>query len=597
MSPGSLGRLAVVHAQQGRLETAVRLMRDALDLNPGAAELHNNFGLMLHAMQRTEQAIASYRKALVIRPRYAVALNNLGAALAALERHAEAAVSYQDALTITPAYAEALCNLGTSLHVLGRYDEATERFREALALRPGFVEAWTNLGHALAARGRLDEAIPCYEAALEAMPGNFGVHVNLARALNDTRCHAKAIEHYRKAIAISPGLATAHSGLGVALLEIGRIDDARNCFERAAFLEPACPAHLLGITRTSKLTPEDPHLGTVLALEKRLAPLGKEAKIDAHFALAKALADIGEHRRSFDHLLVANGLKRESISYNERKTLLQMERVRAVFTAEFVRLRQRTYYGSSLLPVFIVGMPRSGSTLIEQVLASHPRVFGAGEVDLFCQSLRATGLNTRARKFPDTVPSWSEEELSAAAQEYLRRLEEKARRSPGRLSIERITDKMLSNFRYLGLIHLMLPNACIIHTCRDPIDTCLSCFSIEFARIPFAFDLGELGRHYQAYDQLMRHWRAVLRDRMLEVRYEDTVNDFETVARRVVAHCGLDWDDACLRFYETDRPVHTASVFQVRQPLYRDAVGRWRPEAETLRPLLDALAGNQQTRS
>ncbi len=589
--PGSLGRLAVKHAQQGRHDTAVRLLREAVDLDPGAAELRNNLGLVLHAMQRTEQAVASYRSALAIRPRYALALNNLGVALAALERHAEAVVAYQDALAIAPSYAEALCNLGTSLHVLGRGEEAAGRFREALTLRPCFVEAWINLGHLMAARGRCEEAIPCYEAALEAMPGKAGVHVNLARVLNEAGCHAKAIEHYRKAVAISPDLAAAHAGLGSVLLEIGRIDEARRCFERAASLEPECPMHLLGITRTTKLTPGSPHLGTLLALEKRIVPLGTEAKIDAHFAIAKALADIGEHHRSFAHLLDGNRLKRRSISYDEAIALHQMERIRAVFTPEFLRLRQGGPCASSL-PVFIVGMPRSGSTLVEQVLASHPRVFGAGELDFFRQSLRAAGLHTQERKFPDSVPSWTEEELSAAASEYLRRLEGKARQSAGRLSVERITDKMLSNFRYLGLIHLMLPNARIIHTCRDPIDTCLSCFSIEFARLPFTFDLAELGRHYRAYEQLMGHWRATLPpDRTLEVRYEDMVNGFETTARRIVAHCGLDWNDACLRFYETDRPVHTASVAQVRQPLYRHAVGRWRPGAKTLRPLLDALTG------
>jgi hypothetical protein len=236
-------------------------------------------------------------------------------------------------------------------------------------------------------------------------------------------------------------------------------------------------------------------------------------------------------------------------------------------------------------------MPRSGSTLVEQILASHPQVFGAGETDAFHTGLSIVGLRTTERSSPDSVPEWTAEDLRRAADQYLRLLGRDLPLFEDRTNVKRITDKMLSNFQYVGLIHLQLPQARIIHTRRDPVDTCLSCFSIQFAALRYTCDLGELGRYYAAYTSLMDHWRAVLpAGRMLEVQYERVVDDFEVMARTIISHCGLEWDDACLRFYETQRPVRTSSVTQVRRPIYRNSVGRWRPDADALRPLLDGLS-------
>jgi hypothetical protein len=237
-----------------------------------------------------------------------------------------------------------------------------------------------------------------------------------------------------------------------------------------------------------------------------------------------------------------------------------------------------------------VGMPRSGSTLIEQVLASHPRVIGGGERPDFGAALRGARRREGALRDSDAfIAALSEPVLKRLAAAYLDRLVSAA--AGTKANPLRITDKMLDNFRHLGLIHLALPNARIIHTRRDPVDTCLSCYSKLFAAPhPYSYDLGTLGRYWRAYDRLMAHWRAVLPPGvMLEVQYEQVVADFETEARRVIAHCGLDWDDACLDFYRTERPVRTASIVQVRQPIYRSSVGRWRPDAATLRPLLEGL--------
>jgi hypothetical protein len=240
----------------------------------------------------------------------------------------------------------------------------------------------------------------------------------------------------------------------------------------------------------------------------------------------------------------------------------------------------------STVPLFIVGMPRSGTTLVEQILASHHSVFGAGErTELLRTVGRISAQQIGATSFPEAVWTMSVEALHQVGADYVAALQ------PLAPDASRIVDKMPANFACVGLIRLILPNAKIIHVSRNPVDTCLSCFSKLFSgEQPFSYDLAELGRYYHGYKDLMAHWRAVLPPGvMLEVEYESLVRDFNTQARRIIAHCDLPWDSACLDFHKTSRPVHTASLVQVRQPIYRTSVGRWRPAVTLLRPLLEAL--------
>lgn len=315
-----------------------------------------------------------------------------------------------------------------------------------------------------------------------------------------------------------------------------------------------------------------------------------------HFALAKALADVGDDEGSFGHFLEANELKRAELDYDEAKALRVFDDIRTVFSAEFLRAREGNGHASEL-PIFIVGMPRSGSTLVEQILASHPRVFGSGERVDFSAILRSMGADRPAAMFPRGVLGFTRSDFLDLAKSYLGRMEDAAAAARSRdpsafgVTLDRITDKTLNNFFCVGLIHLALPNARIIHTRRDPVDSCLSCYSRLFgSKLSFTYDLGELGRYHRAYQALMEHWSSVLpAGAILDVQYEDVVDDLEGQARRLIAHCGLEWHDACLAFHETRRPVKTASVGQVRQPIYRSSVKRWRPADDVLRPLLDGL--------
>jgi tetratricopeptide (TPR) repeat protein len=366
---------------------------------------------------------------------------------------------------------------------------------------------------------------------------------------------------------------------------IGRLEEAITVFENAIAVAPRSTAAYLNLAMAMRLTADDPRFVAMQELARNIDSLNVENQISLRFALGKVFADLGDHEQSFRNLLEANNLKRQQLAYDESKKLARFERIRATFTAEL--LREKTGFGDpSCVPVFIVGMPRSGTTLIEQILASHPKVFGAGELRDFGRLVRdIRGAN--GTEFPECVPSLSSDQVYEVGQSYLRVVQGRAP------AAERIIDKMPYNFEGIGLIHLALPNARIIHACRDPRDTALSCFSILFAEgQEFTYDLSELGRYIRSYQALMEHWRRVLPEgTMLDVQYEKLVDSLEDGARAIVAYCGLGWDDACLAFHRTERPVRTASVSQVRQPIYRSSLGRWRPYESKLQSLFQALAG------
>ena len=307
----------------------------------------------------------------------------------------------------------------------------------------------------------------------------------------------------------------------------------------------------------------------------------EDQKVELHFALAKAYNDLKRYEPAFEHLQKGNAIKRRRVSYGEALDMEFSRAIAASFTSELFETR-RGAGDPSDVPVFVVGMPRSGTTLVEQILASHPSVFGAGEL-MYMYRLAESG--HAGGNFPFDIASLPDDALRRFGGFYAARVRALAPQA------KRIVDKLPANFRLVGLIRLALPNARIIHVRRDPLDTCFSCYSKLFSQnLDFTYDLGELGRYYKAYDKLMEHWRNVLPEgAMLEVQYEDLVSDFEPQARRLIAYCGLEWDDGCLSFHKTVRPVRTASAGQVRQPVFKTSIGRWRPYREHLRPLLDAL--------
>ncbi len=580
----------------GRAQEAIRHYAAALAIKPDYAEVENNFGLALQALGRDAEAVDRYRRALALAPDYFEAESNLAAALRALHRFTEAAEHCRNAVALRPSSAEAHNNLAAALQLLGRHDEALAEFDRALALAPQLASAWHGRGTVLRTLGRLGEAQGAIEQAIAIQPRRAEFYRSLAETKRFQRGdpHCALIEGLARDIAALPEdeRIHLHFALGKVYADLAENERAfdhllhEECMKRAkaAYDEPATIAYPRSASRRCSAP------RCAWAIVGLVADGGRWSGclVPVSMALpstvegwACASADLAENERAFDHLLHGNALKRAKAAYDEPATIAYLERIEALFSAAV--MRERAGAGDpSPVPVFIIGMPRSGTTLVEQMLASHPQIHGAGELGDFEAAVAALGGG------PEGVPAdIGDTELRRIGARYL------AAVTPHAPEARRITDKMPANFRFAGLIHLALPNARLVHIRRDPVDTCLSCFSLLFGgEHPYAYDLAELGRFYRAYQKLMEHWRRVLPSGvMLEVGYEELVREFAPQARAIVAHCGLEWDQACLEFHKTERPVHTASAVQVRQPLYQSAVGRWRPRDGLLRPLLEALAG------
>ena len=341
-------------------------------------------------------------------------------------------------------------------------------------------------------------------------------------------------------------------------------------------LAPQNALYFRTLSEVRSFSPGDPYLAAMEKAAENILLLPTRQQIEMRFALAKAYEDVNRRNDLFQQLLAANALQRKQIQYDETATLAVFKRVQEGFTPALIQAFQSVGEPSAL-PVFIIGMPRSGTTLIEQIVASHPQVFGAGELPNFGNAVEDI---LGSRPLPDAA--------NHIRQLGARYVAEISALAP---TATHIVNKTASNFTLVGLIHLALPNARIIHAVRHPADTCVSCFSKLFAAGQYyTYDLTELGRYYRNYQALMEHWRRVLPPgRILDVNYEDVVADLEGQSRRIIAHCGLEWNARCLTFYETERPVRTASAAQVRQPIYSSAIGRWRAYEPFLRPLLTEL--------
>jgi tetratricopeptide (TPR) repeat protein len=576
----------------GRAEEAIGSFEATLTLSPGHAGARANLAMALASLNRHEVAVAHFEAALAGSPGNVELRNNFANSLAALNRHEEAVTQYLGVLERRPDFAEGHNNLGNALAALKRRPEAAAHYQRALALRPGYAEAHNNLGSVLMAEERHADALAHYEQAIALQPGFVDAHSNRGNALQALDRYDEALAAYRAALALDPGSAEAHGGVGIVLETLGQLPAARAAFETAVSIAPDRAEFHHRLSGVKRFTPSDPQLAAMQALERESAALGAEPRMALHFALAKAYDDLGDSARAFHHWVAGNAGKRASIDYDETASLVLMERTAAVFTPELMR-RQAGHGDASPVPVFIIGMPRSGSTLIEQILASHSRVFGAGEISDFnaAASSLAEASGQLPAPFPELVADMTATQFASVGAHYIDRVRAKAP------TAERITDKALGNFVFVGMIHLALPNARIIHARRDPVDTCLSSFSKLFgSSLSFTYDLAELGRYYRAYDVLMAHWRHVLpAGVMLEVQYEDLVADFEPQATRILSYCGLDWEESCRRFHLTRRPVKTSSASQVRAPLYGAAVGRSQPYRAMMGPLLDALGIERTT--
>jgi tetratricopeptide (TPR) repeat protein len=562
----ALGRL-------GRLDEAVANYRRALLLSPEFAEAHNNLGHALLDLRLPDAAALSLRRAIELKARYAEAHDNLGSAMLELGRPDEAVASYRRALEIEPQFGEAHNNLGNALLELGSIEPALASYRRALEINPQFAEAHNNIGNALRGLGQLDDAEASYRRAIVINPYFAEAYCNLGIALRLQGRTAEAQDSCRRALELKPQSAATYAVLAESSADRGDFREAGELFERAVSIEPESPEIWAGIVRLRKMTLADE---AWLARAQRIAGRGlpPRQEIALRYAIGKYFDDVQDFEQAFINFRRANELtKLRRVPYDGEPLTKIVDLLIRAYDSEWVS-RPRPNRLESARPILVVGMLRSGTSLAEQILASHPAVFGAGELTFWSGALASYQVCALSAEASDTV-------LPRMAADYLRLLK--------RLSGDalRVVDKMPTNFPFLGLIHAALPNARIIHLQRSPPDTCLSIYFQHFeAAVSFANDLEDLVHYYTEYLRVMKHWRSALPDHViLDVPYEDLVDHPETWSRKMLEFVGLPWDPRCLNFHKTNRTVITASKWQVRQAITRASVGRWRNYEKFLGPL------------
>jgi tetratricopeptide (TPR) repeat protein len=608
---------------QGQTEAALAQFRDALRLKPNVALTHNNLANAFRIQGDKVQAEAHFRHALQIDANLAEAHSNLGQLL--LEQHqlAEALFHCCEAVRLRPHFPEAHSNLGNVLREKGLLEEAKACYAEALRLNPNIALICNNMGQALQEQGALGEAIAWYQKGLRLEPASARIHCNLASAQEEQEQYPEALARYEMVLRLDPSYAEAHNGLGFVLHEQGRYHEAMAAYREAVRLKPdLAAAHANLGTVLEELSDfegaqasfrealrRDPgHTGAYCQLATLLRGKLPASELDAmqrcladpfvaddhrsalHFGLAQVLDAKGAYDEAAEHLQKANALRlaewrRRGKAYDPTEHTQFVDKLLAAFAPEFFE-RMRGFGLETERPIFIVGLPRSGTTLTEQILASHSQVFGAGELRLARETFEALPRVLNRDTPWDCLRSLDGAAAMWIAQYHLDRLDKVNARSA------RIVDKMPDNYLYLGLLATLFPRARFIHCRRDLRDVAVSCWMTNFRHIRWACDPDHIAARFAEYGRLMEHWRGALPVPLLEVRYEETVADLEGVARRLVGWCGLDWEPACLAFHETDRPVRTASVAQVRQPVYTHSVARWKHYEKSLGALLAAARTN-----
>ena len=532
-----------------------------------------------HKKGEIEAAYSVYREVRAALPDHPTALHYLGLVAQQAGHSARAVELLRRSIQLDPKDPRAYNHLGQIVLAQKQVREAIACFERGLEVDPGHIDCINNLANVLAANGERERAIALYRRALELDPRTINSTYNLANALKDHYAYDESLRLFERALTIDPDHVPSHHNLGVLLEQKGRFEEAIAHYETVRRLRPD---HVKALANLISIRSYRPDEQTMLDAERRLgaADVHDDDRIKLHHGIGKYYDREQRFDDAFRHFSAAKAtVRKRSGAFDERAVAAYFDRIIETFSAGYFAALPRG--GSeSEQPVFIVGMPRSGTTLTEQILASHPAVFGAGELQGIPEIARSLHPD-----YPRCVPHLEAEEVAALARRYLAVLEPLV---PS--GTVRVTDKLPVNFTHLGVIATLFPRARVIHCRRDPLDTGLSCF-IELFRLSrdFTTDVESIGRYYLQYERLMAHWRKVLPLPLYEQRYEALIADQEAGSRALLEHCGLPWDDACLRFQDAQRTVATPSRWQVRQPVYTSSVGRWRNYERHLAPLRELL--------
>jgi len=600
--PNTLRVLGVALMRQGKFEEASKHLSTSVKIAPEFADGHEQYGLALAALGRLNEAEESLQAALKLDPNSESVLAKLtrlhamqGKAeesqktqdrmaelnphwqkmqdamkLQVDDKHDEARQLVKSVLREDPDNINALNLMGSIRMAQKAYSDAEAFLRKTVGLAPDFAVAWFVLSASLKEQGNYEEAIEALEKALSLEPKNAEWHSFLGNQLMAWGKEERALVSFETALAIQPDLASALLSKGHVLKTMGDQDDAIRAYRASAKARPDLGEIYWSLAnlKTFRFDPDE-----VESMQSQLdsGKLPDESELHFHYSLGKYFEDQKDYPKAFEHYTQGGAIKRKNVSFDPVDFDCQTDKIIEVFTPEFFEKRASFGY-SDPAPILIVGLPRSGSTLIEQILSSHSQVDGTAELSDLMTLGHQTGQNRFDElKYPASLIDIDADSIEDLGREYIERTFHHRQDAPY------FSDKMPNNFPHIGFLHLILPNAKVIDARRHPLDSCFGTFKQLFAKgQPFSYDLFDLGQYYKCYIRLMEHWDNVLPGKVLRVQYEDNVTDLENQARLMIEHCGLEWEDQVLRFYESDRAVKTASSEQVRQPIYNKSVNSWK---------------------
>jgi tetratricopeptide (TPR) repeat protein len=578
-----------------QLDAAIKSYEKVIAINPDYPEAHYNLGNTLRELGQLETAIKSYEKVIAIKPDYADVHFNLGDTLRKLGQLDKAVKCYEKAISIKVDFADAHNNLGVSLKILGQLDEAVKCYEKAISIEVDFADAHNNLGVALQRLGQQDKAIKCYKKAIAIKPDYAEALTNLGIAYRKLGQLDKAVKCYKKVFAIKPDYADAYYNLGIACQQLGQLDKAAKHYEKALTIKPDYAHAYYHLSYLKDYTANDPQITKMKSLLSD-SKLPQSDRINLCFALAKVYENLDNQDELFKYLHEANSLNKQELNYSFDKQQKFIEIIKEIFNKNPPNIEHSlSFEPSTFKPIFIVGMPRSGSTLVEQIMSSHHEVHGAGELDDLRKILGAPvsdnltqGSDIISTSIGDKKINLSnkydlpEKAFLSIREQYLDVL------SNFNVPESVITDKQLLNFRFIGFILTAFPEAKIIHLKRDARATCWSIYKTNFSN-DFGNNFEDLAGFYGLYADLMDFWHQLFPGKIYDMCYEDLTTDQEEETRKLLQYCELDWDENCLSFHKNKRAIETASSIQVREKMYQGSSEAWKKHETYLKPLVKAL--------
>lgn len=576
--------IGVVAVKADDFAKAERTLRRITEIDPSSFDACFWLSMVLRRLGRNADALEMALRAVHADDTSEHALNQLGMCQLDSGKGADAVTSFKRAIKVAPNIGPFFDNLGRALQSIGKNEEAIAAYRQVLAIGPVRIAALFRLGDAYMIQPDVAGAAQCARTILKMDPNSIQGNLLLARALIGDGQVAEGAEYARKAIELSPKNAVPVAYYGRALQSLGKISEADEQFKRSIELEPRQGFAYHALVHNHKVTDEERPMVAKMAALSNDKGLPRREIIQLEYGLGKAFEDLGEYESAMSHFDRANQIDHELkvgvAPFNRTQLQETANFLIQTFTQDFIE-RHQVVASETEVPIFVVGMMRSGTTLAEQILSSHSGIGGAGEQLFWPDNAGSSEKVFRPGKNREVILDTPK--LTKLAEEYLGLL---ARIAPGK---QRVVDKMNTNYLLLGLLNILFPNARIIHMKRHPVDTCLSIWATPVANgIDLCGDKENVVFAYQEYLRIMEHWRSVLpQDRFLDVQYEELVSDREVITRHMIEFCGMEWDDACMKPEDNKRSVKTPSVWQVRQPVYRTSMERWRKYESCLGPFAE----------